>query len=326
MVVNKELSHFDYVRLEDDVIFSVCGDTHPEGYLYGYPSYRPSEAGEREYRGVSYEKFPRSLSYGLDADYYERAETDHTLVKFPAELVAEVVRGYRRPELAALDEDRRRIVTYFADRLDALDAEWYLTGSRLFDFETDDSDVDFFLVADDERVFAEFFAALAEEAEPLPTETEEWVMDNYTIQYVAARPIVSYHVESFTDRFYTTAQFPDLDVDGDIRLSFIPSHVPGTWTDYSLPDGPGESVHDIRGTVVDTSRAYACPRCYRVRLDDKRVDGTPVVDLLTSHWMYDGSFDGGERVAITGDYFPADRTVYVRDYGHYVAPTAVVDG
>lgn len=318
-------NHFDYVRLEDDVIFSVCGDVHPDGYLFGYPSYRPSEDGDRQYRGTRYEKFSRSLPYGLEADYYEQSEIDHTVVKFPVDLVAEVVPGFNSFEKRDLDETRTKIVEHFEDRLDRLDVEWTLTGSRLFDFETDSSDIDFFLTSNDQGQFTEFFDELHAEADPLPEATEEWIFGNYTDQYGLPRDIVRHHVESFKKRFYTVSQFPDLGIDGDMRISFIPGHVPGTWTDYYLPDGEYDTVNDLRGTVVDVSRSYSHPRRYRVRIDDESWDGPAEIDVLTFHWMYDGSFRGGEEVVLTGDLFEAEETVYLREYGHYIAPSEVAD-
>lgn len=323
--MNPEPNHFDYVRLEDDVIFSVCGDAQPDGYLFGYPSYRPSENGEREYRGTRYEKFSRSLPYGLEADYYEQAEIDHTVVKFPADLVSEVIPGFGPVRTSDLDDRRTKIVEFFEDRLDRLDVEWTLTGSRLFDFEIDSSDIDFFLISNDHRPFTELFDDLYEQADPLPEETDEWIMGNYTNQYGLPRDVVRPHVESFKKRFYTASQFSDLDVEGDMRISFIPGHVPGTWTDYYVPDGAYEPVSDLRGTVVDVSRSYSAPRRYRVRIDDEAVAGTPEVDVLTFHWMYDGSFRGGEEVAIAGDFFEEAATIYVREHGHCIAPSEAVE-
>lgn len=318
-------THFDYVRLEDDVIFSVMGDAHPDGYLFGYPSYKPSETGERRYQNTRYEKFSRGLPYDLRAGYYEQSEIDHCIVKFPANLVSEVIKGDRPFRRGDLDERRTKIVDFFENRLNSSGVDWTLTGSHLFDFETPSSDIDFLLLSNDHRLFTEFFDELYERANPLPEATEEWVMDNYTSQYGLPSDIVRYHVESFKKRFYTVYQFPELDVEDDMRISFVPGHVPGTWTDYYVPDGDYETVSDLRGTVVDVSRAYSQPRGYRVRIDDDRLEGTTEIDVLTFHWMYDGSFRGGEEVVLTGDFFEEEATAYVRDHGHYIVPREVAD-
>ncbi len=309
-------TNFDYVRDDDYNFFIVLGDRHPDDHVIGLPVYTPCETGDRLYEGVRLEKAAKDGSADLAGEPYRESPVTFGALEIDTDRIVETVSPYRDRDtvLENLDDDARDVYDRVVEAVDDTD-RLMVIGSDVFDVGTDGSDLDLVWMEEYE-LFADTYKDILTEEAGLQEAGEDWIeerLQGHAERYGVPEPVADYHHRHPQQRFFTE--------DSDLKVGFSPSQVPGTWHDYALPDADTDyEPFEEEVTVVNADASGYWPRTVETVTDQGDEH-----DIVTYFWAYGGSFSAGDRVAVRGDLFPADDTVYLREPGHYAAPSAVLD-
>jgi predicted nucleotidyltransferase len=309
--MSREFSNFDHVMLSDGNIFTVIGDNYKDDRLCGIPIFGPSKEGSRTLDGISYKKYPRDGSVKLDAEFYSRGEEHFMSYSFPKSKVTEQVKPREDFENVRknLKTPHKKLVDDLRAATGHLSTEIVVIGSDTFDLRTDSSDLDLLVIGSDLKSFQNTYeeAIKHRDLKKYPRDGMDSKAEKYAKVFDIPVSVAKDHVGHPVRRTIWR--------DGEMKVSFIPSQVPGEWNNYYKPDKDADIENiELNGEVSDVASSMHRPRKYRIRTDDGRV-----LDVISHYFVFCGSFNQGDVVKIKGDLFEQEETVYCRKPGQYIS-------
>lgn len=319
------MDNFDYIRHRQGPILIVSGDVHADNTIFALPCYIPDPNGDRIYKTEHYSRFPRIAAQWFRVGESRPSPVDHNIIEVPRKEVAEKAPVNKQVDETRLGEQRTNILRHFKPQLDALEAKWTITGSHQFGLPTESSDLDILIQTDKREDHDRFISELNKSAEGSNlTEILEYIKKREMKRFSLSSRAVDYHLQSKRESLFTTADFPEINCDKEVLISFLSSQIAGTWTDFPLPRSMGCSVPvtNVSAQIVEDDQSHALPRKYKVEIQETTDDFSrgAEIDLLTYHWIYCKSFNQNDLIRISGDYFADNNIIYVRNHSHRLIP------
>ncbi len=297
---------FDYFRADDGIIFIGRSDSHPDDYFLGLPVYTPNQNGERSLNGLNYSKTSRngeSSSNGLYSSHLS-----DIAVNVPEKNVVEVRKPSRRTE-QMLEEVDDEVENLYREVDDLVDGSIGVIGSHIYGLNTEESDVDIIVQGEDPEYLRTAFDNISThpELEPLGEDVLESKSEKYADRFEITEDEALHHITN-PERRYNHSKI-------DSKISFIPVHEPGENSDYPMPEKSESSrLLETEGVVTEDELSFASPRIFSV---DTEIGN---IDVLTTRWIYAGSYQEGDRVRIEAELFEESEKAVLNKIEHDLSP------
>lgn len=317
------MDNYDYIQHTQGPIYTVVGDNHPSDAIFAFPCFIPDPNGKREFQGENYRRLPRIAAQWLRVGSSSPSSIDHNVVKIPSDEIAKRYSSNKPITDGKLHPRAEKLREFFADILDKFPCNWSIVGSDRVGLSTRSSDLDILVQTRKREAFERIMTHLQRLRDGSPPKNIlNFIKRREIKRFGLSKAEMELHLTPKRRQLYMSNDFPNLDLQGDRLISFLPSQPVGSWSNFPLPDSRETPIFldQIPANIHSIDKSHAMPRLFEVIVQEeiKMISSGTRIDVITYHWPYSLSFDCKDEILISGDYFPENNVIYVRFPNHNI--------